>query len=108
MTSSAKNILRNYLHRLTNLTGNSRSLLVLKLHDEQLIDLHNFSFLNGEKSFSIINALIAGRDKKLAPVLDTRVEANNDVSQRVKRLQRIDKFIFEERGFILVILVFVG
>ena len=98
MTSSAKNILRNYLHRLTNLTGSNRSLLVLKLHAEQLIDLHSFSFLNGEKSFSILNALIAGRDKKLCPVLDTRVEANNDVSQRVKRLQRIDKFIFEERG----------
>jgi DNA polymerase III delta prime subunit len=73
-------------------------LLVLKLHAEQLIDLHSLSFLNGEKSFSIINALIAGREKKLCPVLDTRVEANNVVSQKIKRLQRLDKFIFEERG----------
>lgn len=71
---------------------------MLKLHAEQLIDLHSLSFLNGEKSFSIINALIGGREKKLCPVLDARVEANNVVSQKIKRLQRIDRFIFEERG----------
>lgn len=62
------------------------------------MDLHGLSFLNGEKSFSIVNALIAGREKKLAPVLDTRVEANNQASIKLKRLQRVDRFIFEERG----------
>ena len=98
LTPATKNILRTYLHRLANLTGSNRSLLVLRLHAEQLMDLHNLSFLNGEKSFSIINALISGREKKLCPVLDTRVEANNLVSTKIKRLQRIDRFIFEERG----------
>jgi hypothetical protein len=80
------------------LTGSNRSLLVLRLHADQLMDLHSLSFLNGERSFSVINSLIAGRDVKLCPVLDSRVEANNQASTRLKRLQRVDHFIFEERG----------
>ena len=60
MPDSTKNILSTYLRRLTNLSGNNRSLLLLRLHAEQLIDLHKLSFLNGEKSFEIINALIGG------------------------------------------------
>ena len=98
MPDSTKNILATYLRRLTNLSGNNRSLLLLRLHAEQLIDLHKLSFLNGEKSFEIINALIADRSKKLCQVLDSRVEANNEESKRLKKLQRIDRFIFEERG----------
>src|SRR5688572_8341277 len=98
MPDSTKNILSTYLRRLTNLSGNSRSLLLLRLHAEQLLDLHKFSFLNGEKSFEIINALIAGKRKKLCQVLDSRLEANNEESKRLKKLQRIDDFIFEERG----------
>src|SRR5688572_24545547 len=98
MTVQTKNILQAYLRRLTNLSGNNRSLLLLKLAAEQLIDVHEFSFLNGDRSFEIINALIAGRDKRLCQVLDSRVEANNEVSKKLKKLQRIDRFIFEERG----------
>ncbi len=98
MPDSTKNILSTYLRRLTNLSGNNRSLLLLRLHAEQLIDLHKLSFLNGEKSFEIINALIGGRPKKLCQVLDSRVEANNEESKRLKKLQRIDRFVFEERG----------
>ncbi|HEX6226507.1 MAG TPA: AAA domain-containing protein, partial [Chryseolinea sp.] len=98
MPDSTKNILQTYLRRLTNLSGNNRSLLLLRLHAEQLIDLHKLSFLNGEKSFEIINALIASRAKKLCQVLDSRMEANNEESRRLKKLQRIDRFIFEERG----------
>ncbi len=41
---------------------------------------------------------MTGKRKKLAQVLDSRVEANNELSHRLKRLQRIDKFIYEERG----------
>jgi hypothetical protein len=98
MSDSPKNILQTYLRRLTNLSGNSRSLLLLRLHAEQLIDLQKLSFLNGEKSFEIINALIADKSKKLCQVLDSRLEANNEESKKLKRLQRIDRFIFEERG----------
>src|SRR6187551_749226 len=98
MSASTKHTLQTYLRRLTNLSGNNRSLVLLRLHAEQLIDVHEFSFLNGERSFEIINALIAGRTKKLCQVLDSRVEANNEASKKLKRLQRIDRFIFEERG----------
>ena len=38
------------------------------------------------------------RSKKLCQVLDSRVEANNEESKRLKKLQRIDRFVFEERG----------
>src|SRR6187402_2014529 len=98
MSASTKHTLQTYLRRLTNLSGNNRSLVLLRLHAEQLIDVHEFSFLNGDRSFEIVNALIAGRTKKLCQVLDSRVEANNEASQKIKRLQRIDRFIFEERG----------
>ncbi|HYG18022.1 MAG TPA: AAA domain-containing protein, partial [Ohtaekwangia sp.] len=94
----AKNILQTYLRRLTNLTGNNRSLLLLRLPAEQLIDICDFSFLHADRSFEVINALIAGRAKKLCPVMDSRVQASNEVSKKLKRLQRIDRFIFEEKG----------
>lgn len=98
MPDSAKNILQTYLRRLTNLSGNNRSLLLLRLHAEQLMDLHSLSFLNGEKSFEFINALISGKSKQVCPVLDSRMEASNQESSKLKKLQRIDRFIFEERG----------
>jgi hypothetical protein len=98
MSDSPKNILQTYLRRLTNLSGNNRSLLLLRLHAEQLMDLHKLSFLNGEKSFEIINALIADNSKKVCQILDSRLEANNEESKKLKKLQRIDRFIFEERG----------
>jgi hypothetical protein len=71
---------------------------MLRLPADQAIDLHELSFLNKENSFSIINALIAGKEKKLCQVLDSRLEANNEGSKKLKKLQRIDKFLFEERG----------
>jgi len=98
LPEKAKNILQTYLRRLTNLSGNNRSLLLLRLHAEQLVDVHDLSFLNNERSFSIINALIAGKEKKLCQVLDSRLEANNEASKKLKKLQRADRFIFEERG----------
>ena len=98
MTDSTNHILRTYLRRLTNLSGNNRSLLLLRLRSEQLLDLQQLSFLNGEKAFEIIKALIAGKSKKICPVLDSRMETVNEASRKLKRLQRLDKFIFEERG----------
>ncbi|MBX2946956.1 MAG: DUF4011 domain-containing protein [Cyclobacteriaceae bacterium] len=86
------------MRRLTSLSGNNRLLLLLRLHSEQLMDLQQLSQLNGEPAFAIIKALIAGKDKKICPLLDSRMEAVNEASKKLKRLQRIDKFIFEERG----------
>ena len=98
MSDSENHILRTYLRRLTNLSGSNRSLLLLRLRSEQLLDLQQLSFLNGEKAFEIIKALIAGKSKKICPLLDSRMEATNEASRKLKRLQRLDKFIFEERG----------
>ncbi|MBT1705913.1 AAA domain-containing protein [Chryseosolibacter indicus] len=97
-TSQSKNILRTYLRRLTNLSGNNRSLFLLKLYADQLIDLHEFNQLNGFRSFDIINSLIGGKDFRLCPVLDSRMEDSNDTSAKLKKLQRTDRFLFEERG----------
>ncbi len=98
MDNSIKNILRTYLRRLTNLSGNNRSLLLLKLSADQLMDLHETSQLNGLPSFEVIKALIASRTVKLCQMLDARMESNNDVSRKLKKLQRTDHFLFEERG----------
>src|SRR6187551_1747968 len=98
MTEPAKNVLADYLRRLTNLSGNSRSLLLPRLPGEQLIDVKEFGHLNGEPAFSIINALIAGQSSKLCQVLDSRLEANNVSSGKLKQLQRIERFIFDETG----------
>lgn len=71
---------------------------MLRLHSEQLMDVHQLTFLNHEPSFEIIKSVIAGKPKKICAVLDSRIEAVNQASSKLKRLQRIDKFIFDERG----------
>lgn len=91
-------ILSSYLRKLTNLSGNSRSIYLPRTNSEQFIDLHTLSQLNGEKSFSIIEALIAGKGKLLCPLIDTRMKVSNEASKRIKRIQRLDQLIFEERG----------
>jgi hypothetical protein len=98
VTNQVKNILQSYLRRLTNLSGNNRSLLLLRLYAEQLMDLHEINLLNGYPSFEVLKALIAGKTIKLCQVLDSRVEHNNEVSKKLKKIQRADNFLFEERG----------
>lgn len=98
MTNSAQSILKTYMRRLTGLSGSNRSLLLLRINSEQLLDVQSLSQLNGEPAFEIIVSLIAGKDKKICPVLDSRMETVNEASKKLKRLQRIEKFIYEERG----------
>lgn len=98
MTTVTKNILRTFLNRLTNLSGNNRSLLLLRLLSGQMLDLYQFNVLNEQKPFGIIEALMAGKGKSLCHVVDSRFETNNELSKKIKRLQRVDKFIFEEQG----------
>lgn len=98
MPRKEQHILNSYLRKLTNLSGNSRSIYLPRVNSDQFIDLHQLSHLNGEKSFTIIEALIAGKGKHICPLIDTRMEANNDMSRKIKRLQRLDQLIFEERG----------
>lgn len=92
-------ILQTYLRRLTNLTGNNRSLLLLRLLVDQFIDIHDFNFLDNKASFHIIDQLIAGKSSvRLCSQVDPRDKDSNEVSRRLKKLHRLDKFIFEERG----------
>lgn len=92
-------ILQSYMRRLSNLSGNNRSLLLLKLLKEQFIDIHDFDFAEGEPSFQIIKSLML--QKKLIPLceeVDSRSKSTNELSRRLKKMQRMEKFIFEERG----------
>jgi len=92
-------ILQTYLRRLVNLSSNNRSILLLRLVSEQFIDIHDFNFLNKEPSFSFIEKLI-GRKKKIpiCKIVDSRDDQSNEVSRKIKRLLRINKFIYEEQG----------
>jgi len=92
-----KKLLSTFLRRLTNLSGSNRSLFLLKT-SEQFLDLHSFSHLNGEKSFSIIKALLAEKRQAICPVADPRMETANQASVNLKKLFRADQFIFDERG----------
>ena len=93
------NILKSYLKRLTNLSGSNRSLLLLRLPNEQFIDIHELNFLNGKPSFNIIESLINQKKRiKLCPEIDPRDDENNRVSKLLRKLQRTDRFLFEERG----------
>ncbi|HEY8400006.1 MAG TPA: AAA domain-containing protein [Cytophagaceae bacterium] len=92
-------ILKTYLKKLTNLTGNNRSILLLKLSRENDMDLHQLDFLNDKPSFNIIQQLIESKSKiNLCSYLDSRNAKVNEASLQLKRIQRKDDFIFEERG----------
>lgn len=92
-------ILKSYLRRLSNLSGNNRSLLLLRLLKDQFIDLHDFNYILNKPSFEIIKQLLG--QKKLIPLcqeIDTNDKQSNELSKRLKKIQRIEKFIFDERG----------
>jgi len=95
---ATKKLLNHYLRRLTNLSGNNRSLYLPRLASEQFLDLHQVSQLNREKSFSIVESIIAAKKKIICPVVDARLESSNEAKQETEKLQRLDHFIFEERG----------
>ncbi len=97
-SEKTKKLLNNYLRKLTNLSGNNRSIFLPKINSDQFIDIQQLSQLNGEKAFTLLESLIAEKRKAICPVIDARMEAGNEASKRLKKLQRIDQFIFEERG----------
>ncbi|MBS1558206.1 MAG: DUF4011 domain-containing protein [Bacteroidetes bacterium] len=96
-TDQTKKLLTTFLRRLSNLSSRNRSLLLLK-PSEAFVDLHHFSFLNGLKSFHLIESLLNEKDSVLCPVADSRMEASNLGSRMLKKLQRHDRFYFDERG----------
>ncbi|MEQ9232071.1 MAG: DUF4011 domain-containing protein, partial [Cyclobacteriaceae bacterium] len=92
-------ILQSYLRRLTNLSGNNRSLLLQRLVADHFLDIHDLNFALEEPSFKIIDGLIGGTSRlSLCDEVDSRDASSNITSRRLKKIQRVDKFIFEERG----------
>lgn len=92
-------ILKTYLKRLTNLSSGNKSLLLLNLPSEQFMDLHGLDFLNSSPSFDIVEQLIAGKKKLyLCDLHDSRFDKVNEASTRIKKINRTEKFIEEERG----------
>ncbi|UXX80583.1 AAA domain-containing protein [Reichenbachiella carrageenanivorans] len=94
-----REILLSYLRRLTNLSGNSRSIFLPKLPTGQFIDIHEFDYVRNEPSFSILEAILSRKAKiPLCEVQNSREEDANRLSQKLKQLKREDHLIFEERG----------
>ncbi|WP_346755696.1 AAA domain-containing protein [Splendidivirga corallicola] len=63
------------------------------------IDVHEFDFLNNVPSFEVIEGLIARKLRiPLCSEADSRSEKSNTVSRHLKKLSRVEKFIYEERG----------
>jgi len=92
-------VLQSYMRRLSNLSGNNRSLLLLRLLKEQFIDIHDFNFAGDDPSFEIIKGLmLQKRSIPLCEEVDSRSKSTNELSTRLKKIQRIEKFIFDERG----------
>ncbi len=94
-----RNLLKSYQKRLVNLTSNNKSLLLRRLLKGQHVDIHRFDFLQKEASFSIIRKLIEGKKNiALTPIADSRDENVNLVSRDLTRLDRQNKFLFDEHG----------
>lgn len=95
----SQSVLKAYLKRLTNLSSRNRSLLLTSLPAEQFLDLHETDFLDNKPSFDLIRHLIARRPSiPLCDVLDSRLEKVNEVSKKLRKIARTDRFIEEERG----------
>ena len=92
-------ILKSYQKRLTNLTSRNKSLLLLNLSAEQFLDIHEIDFLQNKASFNIIEQLIAQKNTiSLCEINDPRYERVNEMSKRLRKISRTEKFIEEERG----------
>lgn len=90
--------LRLYLKRLTNLTANNRSLVLLRLTKGHFIDICAFNAQMKEGAFGIIDAMIKGRGIALCSQLDSRDETSNIIANRLKKIARNEKFIYDEQG----------
>lgn len=99
MKISVQTVLRTFRRRLTNLSSRNRSLLLTSLPAGQFLDLHEVDFLLNKPSFTIIADLIARKPPiALCEVLDARQERSNEVSHKLRRIDRTARFIEEERG----------
>ncbi|WP_041616486.1 AAA domain-containing protein [Spirosoma linguale] len=99
MEIPVQTVLKTFRRRLTNLSSRNRSLLLTSLPAGQFLDLQETDFLLNKPAFSIITDLIARKGSiSLCDVLDPRQERSNEVSQKLRRIDRTARFIEEERG----------
>ena len=92
-------ILKSYLKRLTNLSTRNRSLVLASLPAEQFIDFHELDHLNGRSSFELIGQLIGQKNEiKLCDVIDPRHQRTNEISKKLKKIARTQRFIAQECG----------
>jgi hypothetical protein len=71
----------------------------MRLLSGRFLDVNEFDFLNNKPAFSIIEQLILKKEEIfICRILDSRDETNNKVSQKLRKLLRADRFVFEERG----------
>lgn len=99
MKIPSQQVLRAFRRRLTNLSSRNRSLLLTSLPAGQFLDLHEADFLLNKSSFSLIADLIGRKPSvSICEVLDPRLERTNEVSRKLRRIDRTARFIEEERG----------
>jgi hypothetical protein len=95
----SNSVLKTFRRRLTNLSSRNRSLLLTSLPAGQFLDLHETDFLLNKPSFTLIADLISRKSSvTLCDVLDARQERSNEVSRKLRRVDRTARFIEEERG----------
>lgn len=92
-------ILKAYLKRLTNLSTRNKSLLLTSLSAEQFLDFHDTDFLLSRSSIEVLKQVIQGKGRvALCDVADPRFEKVNEVSKRLRKISRTERFVEEERG----------
>ncbi len=63
------------------------------------MDLHELNFANNQRSFTIIEDLIRRKESiELCEIVDPRDQQTNKISQKLRKIARIEEFIFQERG----------
>ena len=73
--------------------------MLLSLSTEQFLDIHELDFLQNKPSFNIIEQLIAQKNTiPICEIHDPRYERVNEISKRLRKISRTEKFIEEERG----------
>ena len=92
-------LLQSFQRRLSNISGNNRSLLLLRLFSNQFIDLHDFDQVDGRPSFNLLEQIIGGsKIIKLSAAIDSRDPDTNKLNTRLRNLRRRVQFISEETG----------
>jgi hypothetical protein len=73
--------------------------MLLRLVSDQFLDLHDLNFTQESPSFDIIKKLMGRKQTiQICALQDSRDEKSNKLSLKLKRLQRIEDYIHEERG----------